>query len=110
MSHFEKLNRDMIDFLIENMPHLDDIFSPAIIQNLIYLFEEVTLEYDNVVVEEGDSGKYFYMLYEGSCDMYKKWVYETKPKHKFESPYLNKFYGLEKSKCQNLRILSTTKG
>lgn len=56
LSNFEKLNKELMLFLKEFLPKIDDIFNADIVANLLYLFEEVEFEYENTITEQGKPG------------------------------------------------------
>jgi len=63
--------RDLFNFVIDNMPGLNHIQRPLISENYVYLFEERILNFKNHLFHEGESGDTFYLIYNGTCEVYR---------------------------------------
>lgn len=68
---FNRNKRKVLTFMQQNMPKLDTVTSPKIMENLYYLVEEQIYSVGNYIIKEGDSAEQFFLLFEGECEMSK---------------------------------------
>ena len=71
-ARFEKTNTKKLNFLLDTFPDIERIKNRTILENLLYLLEEKTFERHANLTTEGAKGKHFYILFEGTCNVYKK--------------------------------------
>ena len=71
-ARFEKTNTKKLNFLLDTFPDMERIKNRTILENLLYLLEEKTFDRHANLTAEGAKGKHFYILFEGTCNVYKK--------------------------------------
>eukprot|EP00330_Aristerostoma_sp_ATCC50986_P011594 CAMPEP_0114575792 /NCGR_PEP_ID=MMETSP0125-20121206/620_1 /TAXON_ID=485358 ORGANISM="Aristerostoma sp., Strain ATCC 50986" /NCGR_SAMPLE_ID=MMETSP0125 /ASSEMBLY_ACC=CAM_ASM_000245 /LENGTH=127 /DNA_ID=CAMNT_0001763793 /DNA_START=755 /DNA_END=1138 /DNA_ORIENTATION=+ len=83
-TRYEKANTEMLNFLLDHVPDLDQAIREGFTRKVENLFNVMTVDIHNHVIVEGSKGSNFYLLYDGVCELYKN---EKKPKEN------NKNYG-----------------
>jgi len=68
---FRNKLRDLFNFVIDNLPGLHYLQSPVLAEYFVYIFEEKVLSIKNHVFHEGDTGDNFYLIYSGTCEVYR---------------------------------------
>ena len=75
---------------------------------ILYTFEIKDYEQYDTLIKEGDPADYFYIIYEGSCEIYKTVLFDNSNNLKFGmDKKLSSLYGLKKTKKQTLNICET---
>lgn len=68
---FANKTKDLLGFVIDNMPGLNRRHSTFLLQNYEYLFEEKSISYKNHIFQEGEPGENFFLIYSGTCEIYR---------------------------------------
>ena len=71
MTRFEKNNTQILDFLLDYVPGLEEAINRNKIRNPESYFEEQSYNLHNHITIEGTKGSKLYMLYEGTCKVLK---------------------------------------
>ena len=74
MGKFERVNNHLKEFMYKYIPNIQLIYNKSVLENLLYVFNEKTFEKGNHLTLEEEEGNHFYIVAEGRCDLYKKWI------------------------------------
>ena len=70
-NEYDRKVRKLLDFITVKLPGLNQVKTKNVIKNYFYLFEEKEFYYGNHITNEGDKGDNIYIIYEGSCEVYR---------------------------------------
>ena len=68
---FNTKTRDLVDFVIRSVPGIESRHGTLLLEHFLYLFEEKTLNYKNHLIVEGASDDNCYLIYSGTCQVYR---------------------------------------
>lgn len=69
--NFDCKRRQVLKFMIDNIPDIENITAHEAVERLMYLLQEKTYERGTYVINEGDKGDKLYLLFDGSCEILK---------------------------------------
>ena len=70
-NEYDRKVKKLLDFITAKLPGLNQVKTKNVIKNYFYLFEEKEFYYGNHITNEGDKGENIYIIYEGSCEVYR---------------------------------------
>jgi len=70
-SIYDKEKKALWDFIFDYIPGIDQIHSKDVIESLLYLFGKTAYELGHHICHEGKSGDSVYIIYEGTCEVYR---------------------------------------
>jgi CRP-like cAMP-binding protein len=102
---FDREKRELKDFLMKYIPHLDVISSPQILEGFMFSFKEVFFEFGNHLITEGDFGDTVYLLYQGSAEVYRTVIIHEPDTTEVSIKKVKEFYA-SKRKTREAIVLS----